>query len=170
MCMEARIIFFLSQFISVFILTEVVCEWLPKTLDLPHSHATRFLNSFKDEAQKCHNSNSCIYKNILDTGLCWGYESNCPQHLGYSSAHCPGDHKGWVSSKSQQLQTFISQADFGFVKQQILSKTIMCKPTADVSLLFWYCYYWTVSDTLYPDVNLLLGGIPFGVFQLPSIL
>nr|CAG4639012.1 EOG090X02IK [Daphnia magna]SVE82963.1 EOG090X02IK [Daphnia magna] len=66
-----------------------------------------------------------------DTGLCWGYETNCPQHLGYSNAHCPGDHKGWVSSKNQQLQTFINQADFGFVKQQILSKTTMCEPTAD---------------------------------------
>ncbi|XP_059352705.1 EGF domain-specific O-linked N-acetylglucosamine transferase-like [Daphnia carinata] len=135
MFMETKISVFvsllISLLISVLILKEVVCEWSPETIDLPHSHLTRFLNVLTDEAQKCHNSNSCIYKNVLDTGLCWGYETNCPQHLGYSNAHCPGDHKGWVSSKHQQLQTFINQADFGFVKQQILSKTTMCEPTAD---------------------------------------
>nr|SVE91644.1 EOG090X02IK [Daphnia sinensis] len=108
MSMEARITVVLSKLVSLLILKEVVYE-----------------------AQKCRNSNSCIYKNVLDTGLCWGYETNCPQHLGYSNANCPGDHKGWVSSKHQQLQTFFNQADFGFVKQQILSKTTMCEPKAD---------------------------------------
>nr|SVE74066.1 EOG090X02IK [Daphnia barbata] len=123
--------FLFSQLVGVLFLNEIVCEWLPETLNLPSSHVTRYLNTFKDEAEKCYSSNSCMYRNVLDTGLCWGYETNCSHHLGYSSAHCPGDHKGWVSSKAQQLQTFFSQADFGFVKQQIQSKTVMCEPTAD---------------------------------------
>nr|CAG4650805.1 EOG090X02IK [Simocephalus serrulatus]SVE94121.1 EOG090X02IK [Simocephalus serrulatus] len=97
---------------------------------------TRYLNSFKDEAEKCHRSNSCVYRNILGTGLCWGYEPDCLPHLGYSNANCPGDHKGWVSSKPQQLQTFLNQADFGFISQQRQSKKVICKPRAnDESLL-----------------------------------
>ncbi len=115
--------------------TEVVCEWSPKSIDLPDSHITRYLNSFKDEAEKCRSSSSCVFRNILDANLCWGYEADCPHHLGYSNAHCPGDHKGWVNSKPQQLQTFINQADFGFVKQQIQTKTVICEPSASVSLV-----------------------------------
>ncbi|XP_046439700.1 EGF domain-specific O-linked N-acetylglucosamine transferase-like [Daphnia pulex] len=132
MWMDVGITFFISQIILLLIpAAEVVGEWSSKILDLPDSHITRYLNTFKDEGEKCRNSESCIYQHILETGLCWGYEENCPDHLGYSNAHCPGDHKGWVSSKSQQLQTFINQADFGFVKQQLQSKTVMCKPRLD---------------------------------------
>nr|CAG4636842.1 EOG090X02IK [Ceriodaphnia reticulata]SVE72818.1 EOG090X02IK [Ceriodaphnia reticulata] len=78
----------------------------------------------------CRKSSSCVFRNILDTNLCWGYETDCPNYLGYSNANCPGDHKGWVNSKPQQLQTFFNQADFGFVKQQIQTKTVMCEPSA----------------------------------------
>jgi hypothetical protein len=90
MWLDLGITFFISQ-ITFLIPTQVVGEWSPNLLDLPDSHLTRFLNTFKDEAEKCRDSNSCIYRNILETGLCWGYETNCPQHLGYSSAHCPGN-------------------------------------------------------------------------------
>lgn len=120
-------------FLILLVSNYVMGDWSPKGLDLPDSHITRYLNLFKDEAEKCHRSNSCVYRNILGTGLCWGYEPDCPQHLGYSSANCPGDHKGWVSSKPQQLQTFINQADFGFVSQQRQSKKVICKPRANVS-------------------------------------
>ena len=113
---------------------EVLSEWSPKFLDLPDSHITRYLNSFKEEAAKCRKSSSCAFHSILDTKLCWGYEADCPHHLGYSNAHCPGDHKGWVNSKSQQLQTFFNQADFGFVKQQIQTKTVICTPMSSVRL------------------------------------
>nr|CAG4640694.1 EOG090X02IK [Eulimnadia texana] len=66
---------------------------------------------------------------ILGTKLCWGYEADCPKHLGYSDAHCPGDHKGWVKSKSQQYETFFNQADFGYVRNQIKSQFDVCRPT-----------------------------------------
>lgn len=122
-------------FIIISLLKSVNCEWDSNVLDLPDSHMTRHLNSFKDEAEKCRHSTSCNYHGVLNTGLCWGYEKDCPPHLAYSNANCPGDHKGWVNSKSQQLQTFINQADFGFVKQQIQSMKILCEPRSRVSYL-----------------------------------
>jgi protein O-GlcNAc transferase len=145
---DVGITFLISQ-ITLLIPTEVVGDWSPKILDLPESHVTRYLNTFKDEAENCRNSKSCVYQNILETGLCWGYEKNCPEHLGYSSAHCPGDHKGWVSSKPQQLQTFINQADFGFVKQQLQSKTVLCKPRLDVSFVVIRYHHFLMSVCLH---------------------
>lgn len=126
----------LSTVISLLLTNHVDCQegWSTEIVDLPESHMTRYLNAFHDEAEKCQSSPSCAgYRGILDTGLCWGYEPDCPQHLGYSDPQCPGDHKGWVSSKSQQLNTFFDQADFGFVKQQIHSMSVLCQPETNVS-------------------------------------
>nr|CAG4634660.1 EOG090X02IK [Alona affinis] len=94
---------------------------------------SRYLNAFQDEASKCRTSeSSCsMFRGILDTGLCWGYEADCPEHLRYSDPRCPGDHKGWVSSKEQQLKTFFDQADFGYVAQQINSKAVLCQPETE---------------------------------------
>lgn len=112
--------------------------WSLKDVDLPDSHMTRYLNSFRDEALNCEESDSCSrFHNILGTGLCWGYEENCLQHLAYSDPKCPDDHKGWVSSKAHQLKTFYEQADFGFVKQQIQTKAEICRPENPVKFFYF---------------------------------
>lgn len=41
---------------------------------------------------------------------------------------CPGDHKGWVKNKETQIDTFYSQADFGYLKDQMNQMKIMCEP------------------------------------------
>lgn len=130
--MNKQIIIF--NLIALLVSQMVSSEWSTNNLDLPDSHITRFLNSFKEEAEKCASSDSCVFQNILNTGLCWGYENKCPKHLRYSDAKCPNDHKGWVTSKSQQLNMFDEQADFGFIKQQIKTKTLLCEPKTAVSI------------------------------------
>ena len=109
-------------------LHESKSEWDRESYNLPDSHVTRFLNTFAEVGEKCRISDKCIFKSVLDTGLCWGYEADCMPQLGYSDAHCPGDHKGWVASKSQQLKTFFKQADFGYIKQHLDTKITLCHP------------------------------------------
>lgn len=113
----------------------VLANWSTESLNLPDAQITRYLNSFPEEGAKCRSNRSCKYRSVLDSGLCWGYEVGCTKHLGYSNANCPGDHKGWVASKSQQLDTFFKQTDFGFIKQQIQSKKTICKAVKPVSFL-----------------------------------
>ena len=111
---------------------QVDSETFPDSVNLPNAHMTRYLNTFYDEADRCRNADNCVYKNMLNTSLCWGYESGCQPHLAYSNAHCPGDHKGWVTTKYQQHLTFFEQADFGYVRKQRKSKKILCQPQKKV--------------------------------------
>jgi len=127
----------LNIFAWVFLITLYAKVWgekFPDSINIPKSHITRHLNTFYDEAEKCQDDVECSFKNILNTKLCWGYEPDCPPHLGYSNAKCPGDHKGWVNTKSQQLQTFFDQADFGYVRKQRESKKMLCQPLDKVRL------------------------------------
>nr|CAG4645397.1 EOG090X02IK [Lynceus sp. MCZ IZ 141354] len=103
-------------------------EWNPNKINLPDSHMTRYLNAFPEEAKKCQNSSHCISKNIIGTGLCWGYEQNCPSHLSYSQPVCNGDHRGWVQTKEAQVESFYKQADFGYVKDHINGMKVICQP------------------------------------------
>ncbi|GLV39150.1 EGF-domain O-GlcNAc transferase [Carabus blaptoides fortunei] len=64
----------------------------------------------------------------LNKNVCWGYEQQCTGKKQYSMPSCPGDHKGWVKSKYDQQSTFYTQADFGFVKQQLKEMMVMCEP------------------------------------------
>lgn len=107
-------------------------EILLDSVNIPKSHMSRHLNTFHEEMKLCRLDENCGLRNTLDAKLCWGYESDCPSHLGYSNAHCPGDHKGWVNTKSQQLQTFFEQADFGYIKKQRGSKKVLCHPQSQV--------------------------------------
>nr|CAG4641526.1 EOG090X02IK [Eurycercus lamellatus] len=141
------------------LISGVTCvSWVPEDIDLPDSHLTRYLNTFEDEANKCRSSDACIYKTVLNTSLCWGYEDDCPHHLGYSDAKCPGDHKGWVNSKQQQRKTFFDQADFGYIKQQINTREGICNAAAvddstlECSQYLQYCQ----GTNLYLDFRDLL--------------
>lgn len=60
----------------------VYAEWTPELLNLPDSHMTRYLNALEDQAGECRNSVDCVFKTILSSKLCWGYEHDCPNHLG----------------------------------------------------------------------------------------
>ena len=59
---------------------------------------------------------------------CWGYEKNCEKNNSYSVPSCPGDHKGWVRTKEDQINTFFTQGDFGYVRDQQKELMIMCEP------------------------------------------
>lgn len=72
-----------------------------------------------------------INKNVLHNKkneLCWGYEPGCLQKNSFFKVNCSGDHIGYVKSKEAQIDTFFTQADFGYVKQQIKELSVMCEP------------------------------------------
>lgn len=68
---------------------------------------------------------------------CWGYEDSCPQNDSYSTPHCPGDHRGWVPSKKDQVNTFYTQGDFGYVAEQQKELMVICEPNFAVSWIFY---------------------------------
>nr|CAG4651656.1 EOG090X02IK [Triops cancriformis] len=70
-------------------------------------------------------------KYLTQKTYCWGYEEECSKNAAYSEPQCPGDHKGWVTSKIQQKETFYKQADFGYVQGQRKSKTLLCSPNSE---------------------------------------
>ncbi|XP_015433615.1 PREDICTED: EGF domain-specific O-linked N-acetylglucosamine transferase, partial [Dufourea novaeangliae] len=97
-------------------------------IDLPDDHVKYYFNSFPTVAEDCRNNTACPYKGSLDTEACWGYESNCKAENSFSVAQCPGDHKGWVTTKKAQLDTFYAQGDFGYVRDQRNEMSIFCEP------------------------------------------
>ncbi|XP_033208675.1 EGF domain-specific O-linked N-acetylglucosamine transferase-like isoform X2 [Belonocnema kinseyi] len=97
-------------------------------INLPEGHLKYYFNSFPAEAEKCRNDVACPYKNHLNTKACWGYEANCKPENSFSIPHCPGEHKGWVATKSAQLDTFYAQGDFGYVRDQRREMMILCEP------------------------------------------
>jgi protein O-GlcNAc transferase len=50
----------------------------------------------------------------------------------YSTPVCDEDHKGWVKSKKEQLETFYEQGDFGYIKRYRDSMKLICAPEAMV--------------------------------------
>lgn len=46
----------------------------------------------------------------------------------YSQPKCPGSHIGYVKDKASQLETFFSQADFGYIRQQLFELRVLCEP------------------------------------------
>jgi len=117
-----------SGFILFILFLKALGERFPDLFNIPNSHMTRHLNTFFDDGERCRDDVNCSFNDKVNNELCWGYEPDCPPHHGYSTARCPGDHKGWVSTKAQQLQTFFEQADFGYVRKQRESKKILCQP------------------------------------------
>lgn len=86
-------------------------------INIPDEHLPLYFNQFPKIAKKCEEDPHCPYKNHLNSNKCWGYENNCNLSTQYSIPHCPGDHQGWVKTKEDQIKTFYTQGDFGYVKQ-----------------------------------------------------
>ncbi|GLG99759.1 EGF domain-specific O-linked N-acetylglucosamine transferase, partial [Gryllus bimaculatus] len=87
------------------------------------------LANYPAVAEKCKEDEKCPYKDELDKNVCWGYEHGCRAQNSYSRPSCPGDHKGWVKTKQDQLNTFYSQGDFGYIKDQLQEMMVICEPT-----------------------------------------
>lgn len=125
------------------ILMIVLCTWqivlaneddYKLLVDLPPDHFSCYLNAFPEANQYwCAGRHSeCtkqLEKLLPDTdGICWGYESDCLPDNRYIKPQCSGDHTGWVASKSVQVETFFTQADFGYIRQQNNEMMVMCEP------------------------------------------
>lgn len=82
-------------------------------INLPEEHLPQYFNAFPKLAEECELDDNCPFKKYLNTKKCWGYENYCSMENSYSVPSCPGDHKGWVSTKKAQFDTFFAQADFG---------------------------------------------------------
>lgn len=102
------------------------CDYIPP--NLPEEHLPYYFNSFPSEAEKCLNDSACNQL-LSKKKHCWGYEDKCDISQRYSYPSCPGDHRGWVKTKKEQVKTFYSQADFGYVKEQRDELQLLCKPT-----------------------------------------
>lgn len=114
-------------FIFFVLLLQVLCDNY-STINLPEEHLPYYFANFPKIAEKCLNDDDCPYKSHLNKSKCWGYEYDCKWDEQYLVPACPGDHKGWVKTKFAQQTTFYTQADFGYVKQQLREMQILCEP------------------------------------------
>ncbi|XP_033206078.2 EGF-domain O-GlcNAc transferase isoform X2 [Bombus vancouverensis nearcticus] len=112
--------------VLVFAVTQTYSNYTE--IDLPPDHIKYYFNSFPTVAEECRNNTACPYKDSLDTKACWGYEPNCKAENSFSVPQCPGDHRGWVTTKKAQVETFYAQGDFGYVRDQRKEMSIFCKP------------------------------------------
>ncbi|XP_030755069.1 EGF domain-specific O-linked N-acetylglucosamine transferase [Sitophilus oryzae] len=115
------IIFIFLKFIQV-----LTCNY--STINLPPEHVPYYFTANPEIAEKCRIDTECPYKEYLTEKKYWGYELDHQWGNQYSVPECPGDHKGWVKTKFDQENTFYTQGDFGFVKQQIKELKVLCEP------------------------------------------
>ncbi|XP_065352579.1 EGF domain-specific O-linked N-acetylglucosamine transferase [Cloeon dipterum] len=97
-------------------------------IDLPDEHLPYYFKTFPKVAEECREDPECPFKVHLDKQVCWGYEPDCQRDEAFQTPLCPGSHKGWVKDKEAQINTFYTQADFGFLKEQFKQIKIMCEP------------------------------------------
>lgn len=121
------------HFITVLISFLFIVETLSynySSINLPDIHIPYYFSMFPNVAEECSQDPECPYKEYLNdtSNKCWGYEYNCKWKDQYLIPSCPGDHKGWVKSKSDQEHTFYTQADFGYIGQQLREMRVMCEP------------------------------------------
>ncbi|XP_033334181.1 EGF-domain O-GlcNAc transferase isoform X2 [Megalopta genalis] len=112
--------------VLVFAVTAIPANY--SDIDLPDDHIKYYFNSFPTVEERCRNDTACPYKDSIGTKSCWGYELDCNPEDSFSVARCPGDHKGWVTTKKAQLDTFYAQGDFGYVRDQRKEMSIFCEP------------------------------------------
>lgn len=124
--LQSNKIYFLIIFLLNFIGHLDGFNW--NDINLPKNHVKYYFNTFPNVEKLCRNDPTCPYKNEMKKKSCWGYESNCTSENSFSIPHCPGDHKGWVTSKKAQLDTFYKQGDFGYIKDQKKEMSIICEP------------------------------------------
>lgn len=103
-------------------------------INMPDTHLPYYFATFTNVAEKCRNDGAnCPYakwlnENVIDTRKCWGYEPECNPENAFSRPKCSGESPAWMPDKKEQVKTFYSQADFGYVRQQIDELTVMCTP------------------------------------------
>lgn len=117
----------ISLLISLFIVAQCLC-FNYSSINLPDLHLPFYFSQFPNVANDCKNDPNCPYKQYLNSSRCWGYEHSCEWDTQYSIPACPGDHKGWVKTKFDQQNTFYTQADFGYIKQQLREMKVLCEP------------------------------------------
>lgn len=83
----------------------------------PERHKSYCINHLKDPI--CNNRKSIK--------ACWGYELNCDPSNAYSRPICLLKNHG--ETRTQQMNTFYDQADFGYVKSQRNEMMVMCEPS-----------------------------------------
>ncbi|KAF5269294.1 hypothetical protein FQR65_LT02595 [Abscondita terminalis] len=96
-------------------------------INLPQNHLPYYFYNYPKVGQQCEIDPDCPYTYSSDD-KCWGYEYNCNWDKQYSTPYCPGDHRGWVKTKFDQQNTFYTQADFGYIKQQLRELKVLCEP------------------------------------------
>lgn len=103
-------------------------------INVPETHLPYYFATFTNVAEQCKNDGAdCPYarwlnENVIDSRKCWGYEPGCKSDHAFSRATCPGESPAWMPDKEEQVKTFDSQADFGYVRQQIDELMVMCTP------------------------------------------
>lgn len=103
-------------------------------IDLPDTHLPYYFATFTNVAEKCRNDGvNCPYakwlnENVIDPMKCWGYEPECKAENAFSRPKCSGESPAWMPSKDDQVKTFFTQADFGYVRQQIDELMVLCTP------------------------------------------
>lgn len=100
-----------------------------------------------------------LLQDQLNHKACWGYEQGCKFQDSYSIPSCPGDHKGWVKTKQDQLKTFHTQGDFGYVREQLQEMMVMCEPTFMVLNL----------DVFFCRICIFIIFIPVAYFSFESL-
>lgn len=112
--------------------------------NLPAAHLIRYLNTFPQVREYCVKNEDCLRiissnatSNSLNDELiptldtltaCWGHELDCDVNKRFQTPTCPGEHHGWVQSKTAQVNTFYNQADFGYIQNQINELSLICEP------------------------------------------
>lgn len=112
--------------------------------NLPTDHLIRYLNTFPQVREHCVKNEDCLriissnasanrlYDELIPTldtlTACWGHELDCDVNKRFQTPTCPGEHHGWVQSKTAQVNTFYNQADFGYIQNQINELALICEP------------------------------------------
>lgn len=103
-------------------------------INVPDTHVPYYFATFPNVAELCKNDVNCPYakwlneNNVIDSKICWGYEPDCEAPNAFSRPKCTGETPAWMQSREEQVQTFYSQSDFGYVRQQIDELMVLCTP------------------------------------------
>lgn len=97
-------------------------------INLPYEHLQYYFSNFPEIYKQCRLDPECPFTEEFVLDKRWGYEFDCKSSNHYSIPNCPGDFKGWVKSKQDQINTFYTQADFGYIKEQLQELKILCEP------------------------------------------
>ena len=63
-----------------------------------------------------------------EASLCWGYEKDCTEETRLFVPRCEEPAKPWSKTMEEKHDTFWTQGDFGYVKQEIDSIMQLCYP------------------------------------------